>query len=127
MAALICESRQRDVFVCPLLELEKRANRLKHIKSANVLKLTGKTREGFVRTLLMGFEPQLMPSQEYFDYIRALWLVVNNLDDLFRIVARKDEELGRKLRDQFKELLRITEGLQFIHANKKSEERKAVI
>jgi len=91
------------------------------------VKLTGKTREGFVRTLLMGFEPQLMPSQEYFDYIRALWLVVNDLDDLYRIVARKDEELGRKLRDQFKELLRITEGLQFIHANKKSEERKAVI
>lgn len=91
------------------------------------VELTGKTREGFVRTLLMGFEPQLMPSQEYFDYIRALWLVVNNLDDLFRIVARKDEELGRKLRDQFKELLRITEGLQFIHANKKSEEIKAVI
>ena len=91
------------------------------------VKLTGKTREGFVRTLLMGFEPQPLPTPEHFEHVRALWNVVSELKDLVWEVGRIDKELSQKIKEQYEELARITKGLQFLHAPKESQERKAVI
>jgi len=91
------------------------------------VKLTGKTREGFVRTLLMGFEPQPLPTPEHFEYVRALWNVVSELKDLVWTVRRIDECLSQKVKAQHEELARITKGLKFLHAPKESQERKAVI
>jgi hypothetical protein len=80
---------------------------------------TNLSREGYVRRLIGGYEPQSEPPQEYWDYVRQLWAVEHGINE----VISKSEELSQETREQLlilKNQLAETAGkLQSIAAPKK--------
>ena len=101
---------------------EKELQRLdKHVA------MTTFSREGYIRTLLSGYEPQTKPSPEFFAMTRELWDIAYSLRDLFYTAQLTAPAIARPLYDNTKRLSKIAGDLQFIHIPKKSETNGKVI
>lgn len=80
---------------------------------------TNLSREGYVRRLIGGYEPQSEPPQEYWGYVRQLWAVEHGVNE----VISKSEELSDETRERLvilkNQLAEAAGKLQSIAAPKK--------
>lgn len=80
---------------------------------------TNLSREGYVRRLIGGYEPQSEPPQEYWGYVRQLWAVEHGVNE----VISKSEGMSQETRERLvilkDQLAEATGKLQSIAAPKK--------
>lgn len=84
---------------------------------------TNLSREGYVRRLIGGYEPQSEPPQEYWGYVRRLWAVEHGIND----VICASEELSHETRERLialkNQLAEAAGKLQSIAAPKKKSKQ----
>ncbi len=90
----------------------------------------GKTtfsREGYIRTILNGYDPQASPPKEYWGYIRELWDMGDELKKLADEIGNYDLEIKKRTAELRRRLGKVTCKLQTIYVPQKSTERKGII
>ncbi len=90
----------------------------------------GKTtfsREGYIRTILNGFDPQASPPEEYWGFIRELWRMGDELNKIADEIGSYDLDIKKRTAELRSRLGKVTGKLQSIHVPQKSTERKRVI
>lgn len=90
----------------------------------------GKTtfsREGYIRTILNGYDPQASPPEEYWSYIRELWHIGDEINNIADEIGSYDLDIKKRISELRHRLGKITGKLQSIYVPQKSTERKRVI
>lgn len=101
---------------------EKELERLNH----NAGKTTF-SREGYIRTILNGYDPQALPPKEYWGYIRELWDMGDGLNSIADGMDAYNLDLKKRTAELRRRLGKVTGKLQSIYVPQKSTERKSVI
>jgi len=111
-----------------VIPITKRTNsfvlRLSDQEMARLNRAVGRTnlsREGYVRRILSGYEPQPAPPQEYWDYVRQLWAICNGIDDILCTSDELSHETRGRLISLKKQLAETTGKLQSISTPKKKQ------
>ena len=84
----------------------------------NVRKTT-LSREGYIRQLINGYEPQPIPPMEYYDVIRELRMIGGVIQRLSYEAMPVDKELHRIYTAHTKRLWEICDRLQDVFINRK--------
>ena len=88
---------------------------------------TTSSREGYIRTILNGYDPQALPPEEYWSYIRELWHIGDEINNIADEIGSYDLDIKKRTSELRRQLGKITGKLQSIYVPQKSTERKAVI
>ena len=90
----------------------------------------GKTtfsREGYIRTILNGYDPQALPPEEYWGYIRELWHIGDEINNIADEIGSYDLDIKKRISELRHRLGKVTGKLQTIYVPQKSTERKGAI
>lgn len=83
--------------------------------------------EGYIRTILGGYDPQASPPEEYWSYIRELWHIGDEINNIADEIGSYDLDIKKRISELRHRLGKITEKLQSIYVPQKSTERKRVV
>lgn len=87
----------------------------------------GISREGYIRTILSGYEPQTSPPKEFYVYLRILRALCDEINKCRFDIITKHPELYATLSEWRQILGKLCDELQSISLPKKSETQKPVI
>lgn len=85
------------------------------------------SREGYVRTLLMGYDPPAAPPEKYWTLIRKLWDIGSELEKIGRTAKDDDSDACELIGDCRRRLVDTICALQTIAVPEKSKDRKCAI
>ena len=79
------------------------------------------SREGYVRTLISGYEPQSLPPVEYYEILHELREIQDTIERLSRVVSQLGTIDAKEYNRQVKRLGEICHGLQTAFIPRKRE------
>ena len=85
------------------------------------VKKTTLSREGYVRNLIRGYEPQPEPPKEYYDLVRSLRKIDDELCGYAENIPPSDKESLALLGKLTKQMTRICDRLQSLYLPRKKE------
>lgn len=77
------------------------------------------SREGYIRTLISGYEPQTAPSQEYWDNVRILWNIAQELQHIAPAAGMLNSTLENRITDVYSQLSKVAADFQSVNIPKK--------
>ncbi len=103
------------------IEIKVRLSNEEYQRLNSNVKRSGMSREGYLRELIRGYEPQTLPPVEYYDVLRELREMQDSLDKLALNVLKYSSLDPREYSRQARQLGEICNSLQTAFVPRKRE------
>ena len=104
------------------IEIKVRLSKEERQRLDRNVRKTTLSREGYIRQLINGYEPQPVPPMDYYDVIRELRMIGSVIQRLSYEALPVDQELHRVYTAHTKRLWEICDRLQDVFINRKKTE-----
>ena len=103
------------------IEIKIRLSNEEFQRLSKNVRRSGMSREGYLRELIRGYEPQELPPVEYYEILRELREIQDTIERLSRVVSQLGILDSKEYSRQVKRLGEICHGLQTAFVPRKRE------